>query len=103
MQRFANQTCLVTGAARGIGLAIAERFLAEGGTVLLTDKDETAGVASAERIGAAFRRLDVSSEADWADLETADFRPDVVVNNAGVTGFEDGAEPHDPEHASLSD
>ena len=103
MRRFSGHTCLVTGAARGIGLAIAERFLAEGATVVLTDKDEDAGAAAAARIGAAFRRLDVASEADWLALEESDVRPDVVVNNAGVTGFEEGAVPHDPEHTSLSD
>ena len=103
MERFTDQVCLVTGAARGIGLAIAERFRAEGATVLLTDKDEEAGMVAAERVGATFRRLDVTSEADWADLEASEWQPDVVVNNAGVTGFEDGAVPHDPEHASLSD
>ena len=103
MERFTDQVCIVTGAARGIGLAIAERFLAEGGTVLLSDKDEAAGRAAAARIGAAFRRLDVASEADWLALEESDVRPDVVVNNAGVTGFEGGAGPHDPEHARLSD
>ena len=103
MQRFTDRLCLVTGAARGIGLAVAERFAAEGATVLLTDKDEAAGRASAARIGAVFRRLDVASEADWLALEESDVRPDVVVNNAGITGFEEGAVPHDPEHASLSD
>ena len=42
-------------------------------------------------------------EADWTRL--ADIIPaaDVVVNNAGVTGFEAGMVPHDPEHASLAD
>ena len=103
MLRFTDRLCLVTGAARGIGLAVAERFAAEGATVLLTDKDEAAGRASAARIDAVFRRLDVASEADWLALEESDVRPDVVVNNAGITGFEEGAVPHDPEHASLSD
>lgn len=55
-------------------------------------------------IGAAIaRRLDVSSEVDWMDLATDVPQTDVVVNNAGVTGFEEGAVAHDPVNARLSD
>lgn len=103
MQRFASKTCVVTGAARGIGLAVAERLLAEGGRVVLTDIDEPSGRAAAERLGVVFVRLDVASEADWAAFEDAHPAADVVINNAGITGFEDGIVPHDPEHASLAD
>jgi len=103
MQRLNTKTCVVTGAARGIGRAIAERFHDEGADVILTDIDETAGLQAAEAIGCRFQRLDVRDEADWQRL--ADCVPivDVVVNNAGVTGFEGGMGPHDPEHASLTD
>jgi NAD(P)-dependent dehydrogenase (short-subunit alcohol dehydrogenase family) len=38
--RLANKTTLVTGAARGIGLACARRFCAEGARVMLVDIDE---------------------------------------------------------------
>jgi NAD(P)-dependent dehydrogenase (short-subunit alcohol dehydrogenase family) len=98
-----NKTCVVTGAARGIGRAIAERFHDEGADVILTDIDETAGLEAASAIGCRFQRLDVRDEADWQRL--ADRVPivDVVVNNAGVTGFEGGMGPHDPEQASLAD
>lgn len=103
MPRLTSKTCVVTGAARGIGHAIAERFHDEGGDVILTDIDERAGLQAAKVIGCRFQRLDVRDEADW--LRLADCVPvvDVVVNNAGVTGFEQGMVPHDPEHASLSD
>ena len=43
MQRLHNKTCVVTGAARGIGRAIADRFHQEGARVILTDLDQTAG------------------------------------------------------------
>ncbi len=42
-------------------------------------------------------------EADWARLATLVPIADVVVNNAGITGFEAGMVPHDPEHAWLEE
>ncbi|WP_241911860.1 SDR family NAD(P)-dependent oxidoreductase [Telmatospirillum siberiense] len=101
MQRLIGKTCVVTGAARGIGRAIATRFHHEGGTVILTDRDEIAGTAAAEEIGCRFERLDVRMEADWSRLARRVAVVDVVVNNAGVTGLELGNVAHDPEHASL--
>lgn len=101
MQRLTGKTCVVTGAARGIGRAIAEAFLAEGAEVLATDKDETSGLAMARAAGCAFLRLDVANEEDWAALAERAPALDVLVNNAGVTGFEDGPAAHDPEHAEL--
>ena len=103
MPRLMGKTCVVTGAARGIGRAIAEAFIAEGATVIATDKDEAAGTAMAAEVGCDFLRLDVSVEADWAALSLAAPAVDVVVNNAGITGFEDGGVAHDPENASLAD
>lgn len=103
MQRLNNKTCVVTGAARGIGRAIAARFHAEGAIVILTDVDQAAGAEAAEAIGCRFEPLDVANEADWDRLADRVPTADVVVNNAGVTGFEAGMVAHDPEHASLSD
>jgi NAD(P)-dependent dehydrogenase (short-subunit alcohol dehydrogenase family) len=93
--------CVVTGAARGIGRAVAEALHAEGGTVIVTDKDEEAGRAAATAMKCRFEPLDVSIEEDWERLAGIVPVADVVVNNAGVTGFEDGPVPHDPEHATL--
>ena len=103
MPRLTGKTCVVTGAARGIGRAIAEAFMAEGATVIVTDKDEPMGRVAAAEIGCRFERLDVSHEEDWERLATVIPITDVVVNNAGVTGFEDSTGPHDPEHATLED
>jgi len=101
MFRLLKKTCVVTGAARGIGRAIAEAFHAEGAIVIVTDKDDAAGRAAAADIGCRFALLDVRSEDDWERLATMVPSADVVVNNAGVTGFEEGVVPHDPEHATL--
>lgn len=101
MHRMSGKLCVVTGAARGIGLAIARAFDAEGATVILTDKDEPGGRAAANELGCGFITLDVASEEDWLALSAAVPTCDVLVNNAGVTGFEEGPVAHDPEHASL--
>lgn len=103
MPRLQDKTCVVTGAASGIGLAIARQFHAEGAQVILTDCDTAAGSAAAAAIGCRFVALDVRDEAAWAALATQAPVIDVLVNNAGVTGFEHGAVAHDPEHASLAD
>lgn len=107
MGRVRGKVALVTGAARGIGRAVAELLAAEGARVVLTDFDDARGEASAAEIGgeAVYRRLDVREEGDWTrvvDETVARLgRLDVLVNNAGITGFEAGPAPHDPEHASL--
>lgn len=112
MARLAGKTALITGAARGIGEAIAKAFIDEGATVLLTDIDDVRGAHAAQALGprAHYLRLDVREPQDWEQAMVAvkalGDHLDIVVNNAGITGFEQGAghnnpEPHDPEHASL--
>ena len=103
MRRLEDKLCIVTGAARGIGHAIAARFRDEGARVVMTDVDETAGIPAAEALGAEFLLLDVRDEEHWAELERLHPACDVLVNNAGVTGFEGQPAAHDPEHASLAE
>lgn len=102
MHRLDNKICVVTGAARGIGRAIAARFHDEGAKVVVSDIDQAAGAETAAEIGCQFEPLDVREEVDWKRLAGLVPVVDVVVNNAGVTGFEQGMVPHDPEHASLA-
>lgn len=93
----------MTGAARGIGLAIAEAFVKEGAIVILSDIDHEAVQSEAARLGSKAFKLDVASEEDWSALFAAHPQIDILVNNAGITGFEDSTEPQDPENASLED
>lgn len=107
MARLAGKVALVTGAARGIGEAIARALAIEGARVVLTDILDDVGLAAASALGAPARyeRLDVRDETEWQRvldrcLELAG-RLDVVVNNAGITGFDEFGAAHDPEHVTL--
>ena len=102
MPRLNNKRALITGAARGIGAAIAEAFAQEGADVIVTDIDDETGQATADRINATYRRLDVSQESDWQAALDAHPVFDILVNNAGITGFESGELVHDPANASLA-
>ncbi len=103
MHRLSGKFCVITGAARGIGKAIAQAFIEEGATVLLTDKDADTLAQAGQQLGSPTLTLDVEKEADWERLSQLHPAADVVVNNAGITGFEAGLAPHDPENASLED
>jgi NAD(P)-dependent dehydrogenase (short-subunit alcohol dehydrogenase family) len=93
-----GKVAVVTGAASGIGLALAERFGRAGMHVALADVDESALVAAAERVGALgvetlAVRTDVSDEEDVQRLAGAAIERfgavHVVCNNAGVAARSD--------------
>jgi NAD(P)-dependent dehydrogenase (short-subunit alcohol dehydrogenase family) len=105
--RLRGKTAHITGAARGIGAAIAAAFVREGAQVVVSDIDADNVKRCAQGIGAQALTLDVRDEGQWRaasdDILERFGRLDVLVNNAGITGFESGAAAHDPEHAALAD
>lgn len=91
MRPLENQVAVITGAARGIGLAVAERLAGDGATVILTDllreSDYQAVLPAIRRLSPASRFLpmDVRSEASVEVVVASLECVDVLVNCAGIT------------------
>lgn len=93
MERLQGRAALVTGAASGIGKAIAKRLASEGAAVLVTDVQDTAGTQVVKDLTDAgghsrYRHLDVTSQPEWEAAVAAALeefgRLDILVNNAGM-------------------
>nr|WP_315258824.1 SDR family oxidoreductase [uncultured Duganella sp.] len=88
--KLTNKVAIVTGATQGIGLACAQRMIAEGAKVMLVDiKPEGAEAAAALGQQARFFAADVSQKADVDAMVAATVAAfgqiDILINNAGVT------------------
>ncbi|MEW2354432.1 SDR family oxidoreductase [Spirillospora sp. NPDC029432] len=94
-----GRTALVTGGASGIGAAIARRWTAAGGSVVIGDVDDRRGAALAAELGpsAAYVHLDVTREEDY-EAAFAHFEapgaPDAFFANAGAVGATGRIEDH---------
>jgi 3-oxoacyl-[acyl-carrier protein] reductase len=91
MQRFEGRTALITGGARGIGRAAAERFAAEGARVALADRDGAGAETAARELGRGAFAVEIDV-ADVASVTRAVAHVlelagaiDVLINNAGIT------------------
>lgn len=102
--RLAGRTALITGAASGLGYAIAETYAREGARVIITDINKEGGEQAAETLQAEFHYQDVAVEAEWSDLaeriRKENGRLDILVNNAGYGGAGPG---HTPEDVDLEE
>lgn len=89
---FQGRHAVITGGAAGLGLAIAQRLLASGGTVTLWDRDQGQGRQAADRLGegCSFVQVDVSDETSVREALQSTVRRsqriDALVNSAGITG-----------------
>jgi NAD(P)-dependent dehydrogenase (short-subunit alcohol dehydrogenase family) len=104
--RLEGKVALITGAAQGIGKETALTFAREGARVIVSDIDDREGKLVAETIGgeSIYLHLDVQKEEDWQKSINTIVKRCGKLNilvNAGITGFQDGFGPQDPECASL--
>ncbi|MGX5851259.1 SDR family NAD(P)-dependent oxidoreductase [Mesorhizobium sp. PL10] len=88
--RLSGRTAVVTGAGRGIGLAVAEAYIREGANVVIVDRDSDVATEAAGRLGekALAVRADISVDEDIAAIVRNTIKRfgnvEILVNNAGV-------------------
>jgi 3-oxoacyl-[acyl-carrier protein] reductase len=92
MNRLQGKVALITGAARGLGAAIARRFAEEGAKVIVNDLNLEPARATAKALGGHAVAADVADSTSVAAMFEAvkklEPRLDILVNNAGISGLE---------------
>jgi NAD(P)-dependent dehydrogenase (short-subunit alcohol dehydrogenase family) len=90
MYDLTGQTAIVTGAATGLGEAIARRLAASGATVAVADRDEKGAAAVAASINGFPLPVDITNDeavrAAVAQVMARTGKIDILVNNAGIAG-----------------
>ena len=87
--KLKNRIAIITGAARGIGLACAEHFVAEGAHVVIADVLDEIGKFEAKRLGATYIHCDVSNSSNVNATVAAVVKQqgaiDILMNNAAIS------------------
>jgi glucose 1-dehydrogenase len=87
--KLKDRIAIVTGASRGIGLAIVEEFVKQGAKVVMADVLDKEGEGEAKRLGATYQHCDVSKSSDVKALAAATVKQhgaiDILVNNAAIS------------------
>lgn len=109
MKRLAGKTSLITGAARGIGRAFAERYVSEGATVAIADKDFARAQDTASQIGSGCIAIEMDV-TDQASIDAGVARTietfghiDILINNAAVFSAAPITEIDRSDYASVFD
>ena len=92
MGKLDGTVALVTGGSQGMGAAHSRLLAAEGAKVVIADVLDEPGTALAKELGATYKHLDVTNEQHWkdviADVDANIGHIGILINNAGVVGFQ---------------
>jgi NAD(P)-dependent dehydrogenase (short-subunit alcohol dehydrogenase family) len=105
--KLKNRIAIITGGARGIGLACAERFVAEGAHVVILDVLDEVGKTEAKRLGATYMHCDVSKSSDVTAVVAAVVKQhgtvDILLNNAAINISGDFLETSEADYDKVLD
>lgn len=105
--KLKDKAIVVTGGAQGLGRACAERFIADGASVLITDINEKSLMVTANEIGASHLTADISKRNEFEMVVQAcvdEFgKIDVILNNAGIAKNQEFLDISDDDYDSVLD